>query len=341
MACPSRQQPALASIRGSLSKTVLRVCTFFLISLVTIAPILVANAQTKIPRIGFLDLGRFAPPKLFLDDLEKEGFVDGKNIKIEYDFAAGRHEEMRSLAAEMVRSGVDVIVANGDEAVVAAMAETNIIPIVMLSCDPLAMGFVKSLARPGGNVTGVSCMPVELGPKRVEIFKEAVPQVSNIAIIYNDENVSKPYDAKSSIDGAQKLGLKAFGREVREITDIEPAFSSAAAEGANGVIVLSEAFTLIHRQLITDLALKYRLPDMHVYREFVDAGGLMSYGPNVQDMLRQLARHLAHVLRGERAGELPVEQPTTFDYVINMKRAKSLHLTIPSISLAQTTAVIQ
>jgi putative ABC transport system substrate-binding protein len=211
----------------------------------------------------------------------------------------------------------------------------------MLSCDPLAMGFVKSLARPGGNVTGVSCMSVELGPKRVEIFKEAVPQVSNIAIIYNDENVSKPYDAKSAIDGAQKLGLKAFGREVREITDIEPAFSSAAAEGANGVIVLSEAFTLIHRQLITDLALKYRLPDMHVYREFVDAGGLMSYGPNVQDMLRQLARHLAHVLRGERAGELPVEQPTTFDYVINMKRAKSLHLTIPSISLAQTTAVIQ
>ena len=162
----------------------------------------------------------------------------------------------------MVRSGVDVIVANGDEAVVAAMAETNIIPIVMLSCDPLAMGFVKSLARPGGNVTGVSCMSVELGPKRVEIFKEAVPQVSNIAIIYNDENVSKPYDAKSSIAGAQKLGLKAFGREVREITDIEPAFSSAAAVGANGVIVLSEAFTLIHRQLITDLALKYRLPDM-------------------------------------------------------------------------------
>ena len=267
MACPSRQQPALASIRGSLSKTVLRVCTFFLISLVTIAPILVANAQTKIPRIGFLDLGRFAPPKLFLDDLEKEGFVDGKNIKIEYDFAAGRHEEMRSLAAEMVRSGVDVIVANGDEAVVAAMAETNIIPIVMLSCDPLAMGFVKSLARPGGNVTGVSCMSVELGPKRVEIFKEAVPQVSNIAIIYNAMNVSKPYDAKSSIAGAQKIGLKAFGREVREITDIEPVFASAAAEGANGVIVLSEAFTLIHRQLITDLALKYRLPDMHVYRE--------------------------------------------------------------------------
>jgi putative ABC transport system substrate-binding protein len=203
------------------------------------------------------------------------------------------------------------------------------------------MGFVKSLAHPGGNVTGVSCMSVELGPKRVGLFKEAVPQVSNIAIIYNGENVSKSYDAKSSIAGSQKLGFKAFSREVREITEIEPAFSLAAAEGANGVIVLSETFALIRRQLITDLALKYRLPDMHVYRDFVDAGGLMSYGPNVQNMLRQLARHLAHVLRGERPGDLPVEQPTTFDYVINLKRAESLDLTIPSISLAQATAVIE
>lgn len=236
MAYQSRQQPALTSVPGSSGKTVLRICTFFLISLVTIAPILAANAQTKIPRIGFLDLGRFAPPKLFLDDLEKEGFVDGKNIKIEYNFAAGRHEEMRSLATEMIRSGVDVIIANGDEAVVAAMTETNTIPIVMLSCDPVAMGFVKSLARPGGNVTGVSCMSVELGPKRVEIFKDAVPQVSNIAIIYNAKNVSKPYDAKSSIAGAQALGLKAFGREVREITDIEPTFASVAAEKAHPAV---------------------------------------------------------------------------------------------------------
>jgi len=297
--------------------------------------------QRKVPRVGFLALARFVPPKLFLEDLEKLGFVDGRNLSIEYHFADGKHSQMRSLAAELVRSNVDVIFANGDEAVVAAMAETKTIPIVMLSCDALAMGFVPSLARPGGNITGVTCISVELSPKRVEVFKELFPGLSHIAVIYNPENVAKPFDAKSTIAAAEKLGIKGHYREVREKDDLEPAFAAAAATGANGVIVLSEAFTLIHRQLIVDLALKHRLPDMHVYREFADTGGLVSFGPNVQEMLRQTARHLAKVLNGERAGDLPVEQPTTFDFVINSKRAKALDLSIPTSSLLQATDVVQ
>src|SRR5712691_10258438 len=297
--------------------------------------------QTKVPRVGFLALARFVPPKLFLEDLEKQGFVDGKNVSIDYHFADGRHDQMRSLAADLVRSRPDVILANGDEAVVAAMAETKTIPIVMLSCDAVAMGFVPSLSRPGGNITGVTCISVELSPKRVGVFKELLPSLSNIAVIYNPENVAKPFDAKTTIAAAEKLGIKAHSREVREIGDLEPAFAAAAAAGVNGIIVFSEAFTLIHKQLITDLALKYRLPDMHVYREFVDTGGLVSYGPNVQQMLRQTAKHVSRVLNGEKPGDLPVEQPTTFDYVINLKRAKALGLDIPAASLAQATSTVE
>jgi putative ABC transport system substrate-binding protein len=302
----------------------------------------VSYAQQKaLPKVGFLALARFVPPQLLLEDLAKQGFVDGKNMSIEYHFADGRHDQMRSLASNLVRNKVDVIFANGDQAVVAAMAETKTIPIVMLSCDALAMGFVPSLARPGGNVTGVTCISIELSGKRVEIFKELLPSLKSIAVIYNPENVAKPFDAENTIAAAEKLGLKAHGREVREVSDLEPAFAAAAAAGANGVIVLSEAFTLIHRQLITDLALKYRLADMHVYREFVDTGGLISYGPNVQQMLRQTARHLAKVLNGEKPGDIPVEQPTTFDFVINLKRAKTLGLDVPSISLVQATSVVE
>src|SRR5258708_29327657 len=182
--------------------------------------------QRKVPRVGFLALARFVPPKLFLEDLEKLGFVDGKNLSIEYHFADGKHSQMRSLAAELVRSNVDVIFANGDEAVVAAIAETKTIPIVMLSCDALAMGFVPSLARPGGNITGVTCISVELSPKRVEVFKELFPGLSHIAVIYNPENVAKPFDAKGTIASAEKIGIKGHYREDRAKEYLKPAFAA-------------------------------------------------------------------------------------------------------------------
>jgi putative ABC transport system substrate-binding protein len=301
----------------------------------------VVFAQVKLPRIGFLALARFIPPKLFLEDLEKQGFVESRNILIEYSFADGRHDQMRSLAADLVRSHPDIILANGDQAVVAAMAETKTIPIVMLSCDAVAMGFVKSLAHPGGNVTGVTCISNELSARRVQIFKEAVPNLSNLAVIYNPENVAKPSDAQNTIAAAKKLGIEAYGAEVREVADLEPAFASALRNGANGVIVLSEAFTLTHRKAITDLALRHHLPDMHVYREFVDAGGLISYGPNVQGMLRQTARHVAGILRGTPVGDLPVEQPIAFDFLVNLKRAKALEMTVPTATLLQATEILE
>jgi len=297
--------------------------------------------HSKIPKVGFLAFAKFVPPKLFSEELQKQGFVDGQNVSIEYHFADGRHDQMRSLAANMVRSGVDVILANGDQAVVAAMAETKTVPIVMLSCDALAMGFVQSLSRPGGNVTGVTCISVELSPKRVAVFKELIPRLSNLAVIYNPENVAKPADAASTITAAGKIGVQGQRFEVRDTNDIERAFRTIGANGTDGLIVLSEALTLIHRKLITDLSLKYRLPDMHVYREFPDAGGLVSYGPNVQEMLRQTARHLAKILKGEKPGDLPVEQPTNFDFVVNQTRARVLGLQIPTSILTQATAVIE
>src|SRR5260370_18605934 len=199
--------------------------------------------QRKVPRVGFLALARFVPPKLFLEDLEKLGFVDGKNLSIEYHFADGKHDQMRSLAAELVRSNVDVIFGNGDEAVVAAMAETKTIPIVMLSCDAVAMGFVPSLSRPGGNITGVTCISVELSPKRVGVFKELLPSLSNIAVIYNPENVAKPFDAKTTIAAAAKLAFKAPSREVRECAGPQPAYRAAAAAGVDGVAWVSVGLT--------------------------------------------------------------------------------------------------
>ncbi len=308
----------------------------------SLAP-LVAGAQPagKTHRIGYLALGAAVPPGIFVERLREAGHVEGRNANIDYRFGEGKHDVMGVLAAELVGLNVDVIMAVGDEAIVAAMKATTIIPIVMLACDALAVGFVKSLARPGGNVTGVTCVTTELSPKRVALLREAVPRVSRVGLLFNPANVAKPFDADQTRRVAERLGWKIQSHEVLEPSDLERAFSMLARQRADALIVLDEAWTLLYAKRVAELEIKHRLPTVHSFREAAVAGGLMSYGPSLAEMLSISATYVDRILKGARAADLPVEQPTKFELVINLKTAKALGLTIPQSILVRTDEIIQ
>jgi putative ABC transport system substrate-binding protein len=248
---------------------------------------------------------------------------------------------MNTLARELVELNVDVIMAFGDQAITAAKHTTSTIPIVMYACDALAVGFVASLARPSGNVTGVTCVTNELSPKRVALLREAVPRMSRVGILFNPANVSKPLDAERTRMAAQGMGLKVQTEEILERADIERAFSAFAQQRAEAVIVLDEAFTLMHARLIAELAVRQRLPTVHAWRQAVVAGGLMSYGPSPVEMLNLAAAYVDKILRGAKPADLPVEQPTRFELLINQKTATSLGLVIPPALLLGADEVIR
>ncbi len=313
------------------------------LSITLAPPPLAAEGQEarKAQRIGYLALGATVPPGIFVERLREAGYVDGQNVKIDYRFGEGRHDAMGSLAGELVSLNVDVIMAFGDEAIVAAKKATTIIPIVMFACDALAVGFVNSLARPGGNVTGVTCVTTELSPKRVALLKEAVPRASRVGLLFNPANVAKPIDADQTRRAALGMGLKIHSQEVLEPSDLERAFSALARERADALIVLDEAWTLLHAKRVAELAIKHRLPTMHSFREAVVAGGLMSYGPTAAEMLSISANYVDKILKGAKPAELPVEQPTKFELVINLKTAKALGLTIPQSVLGRADQIIE
>jgi putative ABC transport system substrate-binding protein len=300
-----------------------------------------AQQVRTIPRIGFLSVGAAAPPDAFVQRLRELGYFDGQNVVIEYRFGEGRHHVMDALARELVGLNVDVIMAFGDEAIAAAKKTTSTIPIVMFACDALTVGFVASLARPEGNITGVTCLTTELTPKRVALLREASPKVSHVGLLFNPANVSKPIEAERTRLAAQGMGMTIHTQEVLEGADIERAFSVFARERAEAVIVLDEAFIFIHAKRVAELARRQRLPTMHAWRQSVVAGGLMSYGPNPVEMLRLAATYVDKILKGTKPGDLPVEQPTKLELVINTKTAKALGLTIPSPLLLRADEVIE
>ena len=300
-----------------------------------------AQPAPKIPRIGYLSVGAAARPDAFVQRLRELGYTDKQNVVIEYRFGEGRHDHMNALARELVDLNVDVIMAFGDEAIVAAKKTTSTIPIVMFACDALAVGFVTSLARPGGNVTGVTCVTTELSPKRIALLREAVPRVSRVGILFNPANVSKPPEADRTRTVAQGLGLRVQTQEVLERADIERAFSGFAQQRVDAVLVLDEAFIFIHAKLIAELASKHRLPTVSTWRYSVAAGGFMSYGPSQAEMLHIATAYVDKILKGAKPGELPVEQPTKFELVINEKTAQSLGLTIAPSLLLRANEVIR
>ena len=311
----------------------------------------VAQQAKKVPRIAFLAGGSRAADSLLIETfwrrMKEVGYFEGKNIIAEYRFAEGVPERLPNFAAELVRLNVDVIVAPGSGAVAAKNA-TQTIPIVItyVQGDPVGSGLVASLARPGGNVTGLSSFVSELGGKQLELLKEAFPRVSRVAVLWRNRTNPSGIGQDALLLGEMKIAAGILRvtlqpTELRRLDDFEPAFSAIKGERANALIVLRNPLTATHRTRIVDFAAKSRLPAMYGDREFVDAGGLMSYGVNIAELWGRAAVYVDKILKGTKPADLPVEQPTKFEFVINLKAAKQIGLTIPPNVLARADRVIK
>ena len=308
---------------------------------------LAARAQQPgmLPTIGYL--GSATPATqgqlvaAFVQRLRELGWIEGRTIAIEYRWAEGRAERAAEIAAELVRRKVDVIATSGTAVVVAAMQATSVIPIVFAAAgDPVGTGLIASLARPGGNVTGLSNQVLDLAGKRLELLREIVPGLGRLALLGNVGNPSVVLDMREAQAAARTLGLEVTTLEIRRGEDIVPAF-----EALNGreeaLYVVFDALVNTHRIRINTLALAARLPTMHTFREGVEVGGLMSYGTNNPDLFRRAADYVDKILRGSKPADIPVEQPTKFDLVINLTTAKALHLKIPESFLLRADEVIE
>jgi ABC-type uncharacterized transport system substrate-binding protein len=312
----------------------------------TTAPLAQAQQPTQIPRIGFL--GGAAPSanadrrEAFRQRMRELGYVEGKNILLEYRYAEGKLDRLPALAAELARLKVDVIVTGGGGATRAAKEATNTIPIVMAQVpDPIADGFVASLARPGGNITGLSALGPELSGKRLELLKETVPKLSRVAVLGTSTTPGNAQQLREVELAAEALKVKLQFLDVLDPKDIETAFRAASKGHAEGVLVLSASVFVSRRTQVLDLAQKSRLPAIYYGPEFVEAGGLMSYGVNDTDLYRRAAAYVDKILKGTKPADLPVEQPTKFEFIINLKAAKQIGLTIPPNVLARADKVIK
>jgi putative ABC transport system substrate-binding protein len=309
---------------------------------------IVAQAQqpTKIPRIGFLGFtslsGIAARIEAFRQGLREPGYVEGKDIAIEYRAAEGKLDRLPALAAELVRLKVDVIVTSGPSVTRAVKEATTTIPIVMgFDTDPVGNGFVASLARPGGNITGLSVVSPELSGKQLELLKEIVPKLSRVAVLGTSTNPGNSQALKETelAAGAYKVQLQNL--DVLSLKDIETAFRDASKGRAGAVLVLASPIIESHRTQIADLAAKNRLPAIYYAPEFVEAGGLMSYGTSFADLFRRAATYVDKILKGRTPADLPVEQPKKFEFIINLKAAKQIGLTIPPNVLVRADEVIK
>jgi putative ABC transport system substrate-binding protein len=279
---------------------------------------------------------------VFFEALRELGWVEGKNVDFEHRYADNRLERLPELAAELVRLKVDVIAAAGTLAPLAAKRATTVIPIVMTSAgDPLGSGLVASLARPGGNVTGVSLMAPDLGAKRLELLKEILPRLSRVAVLWNAANPYSVLVFKETQAGGRTLGIDVRSLEVRGPDDFDSAFEAARVLRPDGLITVEDPLTVDHRTRIAEFTARQQLPSLHGLREFVAVGGLISYGPSLADLFRRAAYYVDKILRGAKPADLPVQQPTKFEMVINLKTAKALGLEVPATLLARADEVIE
>jgi len=305
-----------------------------------------AQERDRVYRMGYLrPIPLDAAPHLleaFRHGLREHGYVEGSNLIIEYRSSDGNSERLPDLAAELVSLQVDVIVAAANPAIQAAKNATSTIPIVMApSGDPVGAGLVASLSRPGGNITGVSLLTVQLSAKRLELLKEILPGLSRVAYLSDPRNPSTALDLREMHVAAQTLGLTLQSLEVSSPADLEPVFETAKRESVEAVIVPAGPFFLTHAARTVALAAEYRLPATYGNRELVDIGGLLTYSPSNPSLQRRSAYFVDRILKGTKPADLPVEQPTEFELVINLKTAQALGLTIPQHVLLQATEVIQ
>jgi putative tryptophan/tyrosine transport system substrate-binding protein len=300
-----------------------------------------AQLMKKVPRVGFLAGSRQPYQEAFRQGLNELGYVEGKNLIIEDRYAEGKLDRLPNLAADLAANRVDIIVALAPAAVRAAKNATSTIPIVMShGGDPVAQGFVTSLARPGGNVTGLSNFSAELGGKRLELLKEISPKVARVAVIWNPDAPGPVLTFKELEIAAKALKVQLQSLQVRGPDDFEEAFW-AARERSGSLVVIQDVVTVTHLKRIVELAAKNRLPAVYMEKEFAEAGGLMSYGPSQPDMFRRAAVYVDKILKGAKPADLPVEQPTKFELVINLKAAKQIGLSIPPNVLARADRVIR
>ncbi len=312
-----------------------------------IALCLPAEAQQaeKVYRIGYLSTRGGSRPyaKAFQQGLRELGYIEGQNIVIEWRFAEGERKRLPGLAAELVKLKVDCILSATGAATRAAKKATRTIPIVMGSVtDPAGNGFVASLARPGGNITGLTLIDRELAGKRLEFLKEALPHISRVALLWDPSRLGNVIAAKQTENAARALGVKIQSLEVQRPYDLEKAFRAAVKGRTEGLIVMGSGLgRRRHRTQLVELAAKHRLPAMYSRQRYVIAGGLMSYAPNRRDLYRRAATYVDKILKGANPGELPVERPTKFELIINLKAAKQIGVTIQPKVLYQATKVIK
>jgi putative tryptophan/tyrosine transport system substrate-binding protein len=322
-----------------------------LVAVVLLAVAVIAEAQqpTKVPRIGYLtstdpatEAIRFEPFQAALREL---GYIEGRNIAIEYRYAEGKADRFSALAAELVRLRVDIILVGGDRPIRAAKNATKTIPIIMTGSglDPVKEGHVESLARPGGNVTGITSLNRELTGKRLELFKEAVPKLARVAVLYDPAIQGITRELKEDVTvAARALGLTVQSWEVRETDDFEKVFAALNRQRPHGLLEHGGGPLMrANQRRIAGFALKSRLPSIYSQDEYVHAGGLMSYGNDITEQYRRIAYFVDRILKGAKPADLPVEQPTKFELVINLKTAKQIGLTIPPELLARANRLIK
>jgi putative ABC transport system substrate-binding protein len=319
-----------------------------LAALMLIAAPCVIEAQPagKVWRVGFLGSVSPAANKervdAFKDGLRALGYVEGRNIVIEYRWAEGDYSRLPKLAKELVARKPDLIVSTGGRPSMMALREaTSSIPVVFIGAEPVAAGIVLSLARPGGNFTGLDVFSVELDTKRLNLLKEAFPRISSVVLLWNPDNPSALIQRYRVETAGQTLGVQVQLAEARRPDDLDTAFASIARQRPDALLVTADPMYDSQRQRIVDLAAKLRLPTIYQWREFTDIGGLMSYGTDLTALYRRVPAYIDRIFKGAKPGELPVEQPAKYEFVVNLKTAKAMGLTIPPAVLARADHVIQ
>jgi putative tryptophan/tyrosine transport system substrate-binding protein len=312
--------------------------------LFALSPSAEAQKELKVPRLGVLQLG--APPNVnveaFIQGLRELGYIEGKNILIEYRWAEGKADRLPGLATELVRLKVDAIFTTGTPAIFALKQATKTVPVVFFSTsDPVGTGVVTSLAHPGGNITGITTLASDLWPKRLELLKEIVPKLSRVAMIWNKGNAGMNLEAKATQEVAGPLAIALQDRGVKDPNELDVVFLAMTKDRPDGFLALMDPVLNSYQKQILDFLAQNRLPAVFENKNWVEAGGLISYGANYADAHRRAATLMDNILKGAKPADLPVEQPTKFELVINLKTAKQIGLTIPSNVLARADRVIK
>lgn len=332
------------SLRAARMTAIARAAAVLVLSLCVLA----AEAQQTASRhrIGFL--GNATPAleanlvEPFREGLRELGYVEGRDLQIEYRWAEGNYERLPGLIGELLASRVEVIVTAGTPATLAVKKATTSTPLVMIAVgDPVGTGIVPSLSHPGGNITGLTSISPELDGKRLELLREVVPGVSYVAVLWNSASPLQVVGERRTQAAASALGIRVLSLGVRDDASLEKAFAEMRKRRPEALLVLADRLFLYHRERIAKFAAEQRLPGVHAYRELVEAGALMSFGPSYEGMHRRAAFFVDRILKGAHPGDLPVERPATFELVVNLKAARALGLTIPQPVLLRATAVIQ